>query len=170
MRRWRVPPAAETDIDAFKGTIMPRTHWRRLTVRTFFFVLAFGLGGACDARDKACSPKDAAAADAAVDGLDSWAKVERASKKYGHCDDGSIAEGNSEAVARLLVDHWPTLPLLADLVKRDPALKKFILRHIDSTLDTNDLSRISELASTQCPSGSAPLCRELSQAAARASK
>jgi hypothetical protein len=170
VRQWRVPPAAETGIDAFMGTIMPSTHARRVLIGSFIFILALGLGSACHARDRACSPKDAEAADAALDTLDSWAKVERASKKYGHCDDGSIAEGNSEAVARLLVDQWPTLPLLAELVKRDPALKKFILRHIDTTLDTEDLSRIGELASTQCPSGSAPLCRELSQAAARASK
>jgi hypothetical protein len=152
------------------GTTMPSTRARRMSIGSLCIILALGLGSACHARGKACSPKDAEAADAAVDGLDSWAKVEWSFKKYGHCDDGSIAEGNSGAVARLLVDHWATLPLLAERVKRDQALKKFILRHIDSTLDTDDLSRIGELASTQCPSGSAPLCRQLSQAAARGSK
>lgn len=141
-----------------------------MLVHSLCFVLALGLGGACHARAKACSPKEAEAADAAVDGLDSWTNVERAYKKYGHCDDGSIAEGNSEAVARLLVDHWNTLPLLAALVKRDPAFKRFVLRHIDTTLETDDLDRIGIFASTQCPPGSAPLCRELLQTAARAAK
>lgn len=142
---------------------MPRTLMRSLC-----FILALGVGSACQARAKVCSPKDAEAADAAVDGLDSWTKVERAYKRYGHCDDGSIAEGNSEAVARLLVDHWSTLPLLAQLMKRDPALKRFVLRHIDTTLDTGDLEKIGRFAATNCPPGSAPLCRELRQTAARA--
>jgi hypothetical protein len=134
------------------------------------FVLALGLSGACHAHAKTCSPKDAEAADAAVDQLDSWTKVEHAFKKYGHCDDGSIAEGNSEAVARLLVDHWTMLPLLAERVKRDPALKRFVLRHIDTTLDTDDLGKIVAFASSRCPKGVGSLCSELRKAAARASR
>lgn len=169
MRRWRVLPAAETGIGTFRGAIMPSIGMRRMLVQSLCFIFALGVASACQARAKACSPKDAEAADAAVDGFDSWTKVKRAYELYLHCDDGSIAEGNSEAVARLLVDHWNTLPLLAELVKRDPAFKRFVLRHIDTTLDTVDLGRIATFASTQCPPGRAPLCREL-QTAARAAK
>lgn len=164
-------PAAETATATFTVTIMPRIiPMRRVLRHSLCFVLALGLAGACQARAKACSPREAEAADAAVDGLDSWTNVERAYKKYGHCDNGSIAEGNSEAVARLLVDQWSTLPLLAELAKRDQAFKRFVLRHIDTTLDTDDLEKIEKLASTQCPKGSAWLCRELLQTAARAAK
>lgn len=132
-------------------------------------MLAFALavGGA---HAKTCSPKEADAADAAIDGLDSWTRVARAFQRYGHCDEGSIAEGNSEAIARLLVDHWGTAPSLARLVRRDPALKRFILRHIDSTLDTDDLVKIRSLASASCPAGSASFCSELLAAANRAAK
>lgn len=152
------------------ATIMRKIPMRRMFAKALCFVLALGLGGACHAHAKACSPKDAEAADAAVDDLDSWTKLEQAFRKYGHCDDGSIAEGNSEAVARLLVDHWTMLPLLAALVKRDPAFKRFVLRHIDATLDTDDLDRLVAFASTQCPAGSAPLCSELRKSAVLASK
>lgn len=138
--------------------------------RSLCLILALSAGGACHAQHKACSPRDAAAADVAVDALDSWTKVERMYRKYGHCDEGSIAEGNSEAVARLLVDHWSRLPRLSEIVRRDPAFRRFVLRHIDTTLDTHDLERIEALATTQCPSESAALCRELSKTAARAAK
>lgn len=159
-------PAAGTAIRAFTPGIRMRRWW----AQSLCIIVAFGVSGACHAHVKACSPRDAAAADAAIDDLDSWTKVERAYQQYGHCDDGSIAEGNSEAVARLLVDHWSTLPLLAELAKRDPAFRRFVLRHIDATLDTDDLDKIGALAAAQCPLGSAPLCRELRQTAARAAK
>lgn len=139
-------------------------------VKPLCIVLAFVLVGACGAHAKTCSPEDAEAADAAVDNLDSWMKIASVFKKYRHCDDGSIAEGNSEAVARLLVDQWPTLPVLATLGKHDPAFKRFVLHHVDSTLDSDDLGKISALASSQCPTGAASLCSELLMAAARATK
>ena len=130
--------------------------------------LALGLDGACHAHAKFCSPAAAAAAE--LDGLDTWPKVRTAFERYGQCDDGSIAEGNSEAVARLLVDQWATLPILAGLVRRDPALKRFVLRHIDTTIDTDDLDRIKVLAASRCPVGIAPLCVELAAAATRANR
>lgn len=119
---------------------------------------------------KTCTPKDAEAADEMVDHLDSWEKVESARKQFGHCDDGSIAEGNSEAVARLLVDRWDTLPALTELIKRDPALKRFVLRHIDSTLGTDDLDKIKTLAASKCPADAATLCGALKKSAIRAEK
>jgi hypothetical protein len=170
MRHWRALPATETGIDTCRGTVMVKIRKRPMFMKPLCIVLALVLGGSCGAHAKTCSPKDAEAADSAMDNLDSWIKVEWALKKYGHCDDGGIAEGNSEAVARLLVDRWATLPSLAELVKRDPALKRFVLRHIDTTLDTDDLDKIKAFASSQCPTGTASLCRELLTAAARATK
>ena len=119
---------------------------------------------------KPCTQKDAQAADEMVDHLDSWEKVDSARKQFGHCDDGSIAEGNSEAVARLLVDRWDMLPALTELIKRDPALKRFVLRHIDTTLNTDDLDKIKSLAASKCPADSATLCSDLKKSAARAEK
>jgi hypothetical protein len=148
---------------------MHRNQMRLRFAKSLCLILGLGWGAACDAHAKTCSHQDAEAADAAVDVLDSWTKLQWAVKKFGHCDAGSIAEGNSEAVARLLVDHWNTLPLLAKLVRRDPALKRYVLRHIDTTLDTDDLGGIQSLASSQCPEGSGLLCGELLKAAARAS-
>ncbi len=116
----------------------------------------------------ACSLQDAEAADAAVDKLDSWHKVQAFRIQYGRCDDGSIAEGNSEAVARLFVDHWDTVPVLVKLMRQDRSLKAFVLHHVDATLDTADLTRIGKLAVSDCPRGAASFCKELGAAAGRA--
>jgi len=131
-------------------------------------VLLLVLAVAVTAEARTCTPKDAEAADAAVDHLDTWADVYDDFRRYGHCDDGSIAEGNSEGVARLLVDSWQTLPQLADLVKRHPSFRDYVLRHIDTTLDTGDLDRIADLATTACPESSKALCASLKAAATKA--
>ena len=115
-----------------------------------------------------CSPKDAEAADAMVDTLDSWTQVDHTFMKFKQCDDGSIAEGNAEAIARLLVDKWDTLPLLEKLIKKNPALKGFVLQHINTTLDTNDLEKIKENASSHCLKNLDSLCGELNKAAVEA--
>lgn len=133
-------------------------------------VLAAAMALAPAAQARVCTERDATAADAMVDHLDSWPAVNTTFRKYGHCDDGEIAEGNSEAVARLLVDHWQSLPELGTLIRQDPPFRGFVLRHIDSTLDTRDLSRIKELSRNSCPNGMASLCRAMASAAARAAQ
>ena len=122
------------------------------------------------AHAKVCSQRDATAADAMVDHLDSWAQVSATFTKYGHCDDGEIAEGNSEAIARLLADHWDTLPQLGTLIRHDSRLKGFILRHIDTTLGTDDLTKIDTLSASSCPAGMNVLVASLGGAASKASQ
>ena len=120
------------------------------------------------AQGQTCSPADAEAADAMVDRLDSWNKVDYTVKHFRQCDDGSIAEGNSEAIARLLVDKWKTLPTLAKLIKYNPSLKIFVLHHIDTTLDTDDLKKIKQLSLSACPRDLSSLCKDINEAAAQA--
>ncbi|MEX3958798.1 hypothetical protein [Trinickia sp. EG282A] len=147
---------------------MDKRKSSRLFIRIAGAVAALALTWMPLAHGKVCSERDATAADAMVDHLDSWSKVNASLNKYGHCDDGEIAEGNSEAIARLLVDHWQTLPQLGALIRRNPSLKSFVLRHINTTLDTDDLSKIATLSATSCPAGMGPLCRDLATAASRA--
>ncbi|WP_196240343.1 hypothetical protein [Dyella choica] len=116
----------------------------------------------------ACAASQAEAADAAVDTLNSWAAIATFREKFRQCDDGSIAEGSSEAVARLLVDHWDTLPELSPLIAKTPALRPFVLWHINSTLDTGDLDKIKQNAA-HCPNGMQSLCKSIAKAASKAS-
>lgn len=149
---------------------MRKRQMKNSILKPIYFLLLLGMASMTVAHGKTCSPQDAEAADAIIDHLDSWAQVESAFKKFRHCDDGSIAEGNSEAVARLLVDRWQTLPQLAALIKRNPALRRFVVRHIDGTLDTADLEKIKKISSSSCPQGMAALCNDLHSAATHATK
>ncbi|MEO7578911.1 MAG: hypothetical protein ABIT83_14985 [Massilia sp.] len=122
--------------------------------------LGLMLASPASARARTCSATEATSADAQLDHLDTWAKVASNFRRFGHCDDGSIAEGNSEAIARLLIDHWDTTPTLVRLIKRDPRLQQFVLRHIDETLDTGDIEKIGRLASSNCAAAASSLCKE----------
>jgi len=54
------------------------------------------------------------------------------------------------------------------MIKHNPPLKTFVLRHIDTTLDAEDLDEIKTLASLSCPSGMDALCQELIGAVSQA--
>lgn len=121
-----------------------------------------------NAMAKDCTPADAEAADLAVDSLSSWQAVSDNYSHYGQCDDGSIAEGSSEAVIRLLVDKWNTLPALDELVKKNLAFGDWVLNHIDTTLDSGDLEAVARRAQKNCPDHSKLLCEKVGSAANKA--
>jgi len=120
------------------------------------------------AHAKRCTRKEANAADAALVGrLDSWAKVKEFFTKYRHCDEGYIAEGSSEAIARLLADHWDLLPQLAPMIEHNKSLRTFVMSHINATLNDKDIDKIKAAASSSCPSGMDTFCQELTKAATK---
>jgi len=51
--------------------------------------------------------------------LRSWDALYKSYKLYRQCDDGAVGKGYSESVARILSDHWNTLPELARLARKD---------------------------------------------------
>ncbi|AUP76539.1 hypothetical protein CWS02_10855 [Enterobacter sp. EA-1] len=67
-----------------------------------------------------------------------------------------------------MAEHWNTLPDLGIQISKNPALKKYVLRHIDSTLDTNDLDKIQNYASHLCPAKQEELCGEIKVEAEKA--
>jgi len=114
---------------------------------------------------KRCTERDAEAADLAIDNLDSWEAIQKNYVAYAQCDDGSIAEGNSEAIARLLVDKWPETAKLQSLINHDSGFQKYVVRHINYTLDTDDLHQIIILSSESCPAENKALGGKLIAAA-----
>ena len=118
---------------------------------------AFGQG-------RPCTQQEAQSADEAVDTLKSWDRLYDWYKLYRRCDEGGRAEGVSEAVARNLVERWGTLPRLAELAGH-PDFKRFVLRHLDETLNSDDLRKISTNAAKRCPTNLTSLCRELKKQA-----
>jgi hypothetical protein len=131
--------------------------------------LVFSASVAC-AQQHRCTDAEAQRAEAQADTPRSWDTLYSSYKSYRQCDDGAIAEGYSESVARILVDHWSTLPRLANLATKDARFRRFVLTHVDATLDINDLKKISTDAKTQCSSELAAICADLIKKADAAQK
>jgi hypothetical protein len=121
--------------------------------------IALSVGGYSE--ERTCSPSAAQRAARQLNRLHSWDALYKWHGTYRQCDDGGTAEGISEAVARNLVDRWETLPRLAQLGKQSPEFLRFVLKHLDETLDDNDLKIIRTSAATKCPSGLRALCDNL---------
>jgi hypothetical protein len=120
------------------------------------------------AQERICTATEAAAAERnALLGArpDSWSKVYDSYKRFGHCDDGSVGEGFSDAVVRLLAIRWDQLNRLRRLVSSDRRFRRFVLDHIDATTDEDDLKTILVSARTKCPAGAGALCLSIAMRA-----
>jgi hypothetical protein len=122
------------------------------------------------AQKPACPLSDEKQAMTEADTLRTWDVLYKSYTLYQKCDDGATAEGYGESVARVLVDHWNTLSQFAELVKKDPAFLRFVLRHVDATDDEKDLQKIKTEAKTRCPTGLRAICDGLGKEAESALK
>jgi hypothetical protein len=95
--------------------------------------------------------------------LRTWDALYNSYRKYGHCDDVDAAEGYSESKARILVDHWETLPRLAELIRKDKEFERFV--RVEETMDMQDVAKIRENAAHKCPPGLTNICDRLFQRA-----
>jgi hypothetical protein len=93
--------------------------------------------------------------------LRSWDALYQSYRKFRYCDDGAIAEGYSESVARILADYWSTLARFKALSESNAPFRKFVVSHIDATLNGEDLEKIKENATAHCPKGLKSTCIEL---------
>jgi hypothetical protein len=122
-------------------------------------VLASALG------KKVCTAEEARLAETETNQLRDWGSVHRSYVRFSHCDDGSIAEGYSDAVGKLLADHWDQFSRLAQLVSSDKGFVLFVTKHVDRTIPSDVLLKISKNAYSRCPSGREGLCKKIAQAA-----
>jgi hypothetical protein len=102
--------------------------------------------------------------------LRSWDALYTSYKSYRQGDDGAIGEGYSESVARILVDHWNTLPQLARIARKGAEFRAFVIGHVDATLNMEDVEKIGKNAKTQCPAGLRTVCNDLAKRADSALK
>ena len=108
-----------------------------------------------------CSRTDPDAVDKDLDRLTSWAAIYRTFRLYRQCDDGYIAEGYSDAVAKLFANHWETVPEFAKLARAHPEFDQFVFWHMDETVNLVDDLAIVDNARYRCPKGLKTLCRRL---------
>jgi hypothetical protein len=115
---------------------------------------------------RTCSQKTIDSLEDGASDIQSWPQLADFYRRYRACkiDDASVQEGISDSIARLLANHWDTLPQAATLFAQDPALEKFALAGINITDSTDDLNRIDGLAEKHCPTGLSLLCTKIRKA------
>jgi len=109
---------------------------------------------------KQCTEADAKKAEVEASSLKTWAEVYSSYLRYAQCDDGAIGEGYSSTVARLLADDWSQFGKLK-LLMSDKSFAKFVLRHIDQLMSTEQEKAIRESASKRCPPGATTACKSV---------
>ena len=85
-------------------------------------------------------------------------------------DDGAAAEGYSESVARILADHWESLRQFSRLTENEKGFRAFVLRHLDATLNMEDVRAIHANSMQHCPADLRNLCKDLRKSADAAIK
>lgn len=118
---------------------------------------ALAMSGATADR-KQCSRDEVIQAEQEAASLNTWSTAYSWYKKFRQCDDGSISEGYSESVARLLTNHWAKIGELNALAKSDPGFTVFVMGHLGDTLTKEDAKAISENARLSCPPDARSLC------------
>jgi len=91
--------------------------------------------------------------------LRDWDALDSFYERYGGCVSDFAAEGYSESIARILVDHWETLPRLAQLSADDQGFANSV--RVGETIVPTDIAAIKDNAVHHCPAGLAELCGEL---------
>ena len=133
----------------------------RLILTLVLLVAAFHLSAAIPAASAAsrrnCDAKVERQAHAQPEPND-WNALYRLFKQFGACDAGSMGERFSADVAHLFSTQWNRLDALNHLAA-DKAFEEFVLRHIDTTLDEDDLLHLTDNSKSGCPAGQNRICR-----------
>ena len=109
-------------------------------------------------------------ADTTLQSLRTWHDLHAWYKNYPKCDDGYFGEGLSEFIVATLANRWETLHLLRTEVIANNTFEQFVLKHIDSTTDGDDLAVVIKNAKTKCPSKLGAFCKRIAKKAQMALK
>src|SRR4051812_32410597 len=88
----------------------------RILVALFGMALTIN-GFAQQSAKRVCTQQEAEQADTETDALKDWDHLYRWYQRFQQCDDGAMAEGYSDAVAKLLANDWNHFPRLLSLTK-----------------------------------------------------
>ena len=114
------------------------------------------------AQTHGCTVEKMKQAEKETDNLKSWELVYEFYETYSRCDDGGVAEGVSDKIAKLLANHWSSVAEFVSIANNDKKFEKFVLRHVDATIDwEHDGPKIHENAQLHCPVNLKQMCREL---------
>jgi hypothetical protein len=108
-----------------------------------------------------CTQQEAIQAETEASSLANWDELHTSFKRFTQCDDGAIAEGYSDSVARLLSKNWNTVSHLNLLTTHDKLFGEFVLRHVDESMSPSEAQEIFKNTKFHCPSQSKKLCDEI---------
>jgi len=129
---------------------------------TFALLLLFCDSGSVAAKTTPpCTRAQANKAEAEADQLKGWNAVYLSFLRYAPCDDGAIAEGYSDSVAKLLANHWAEFQDLRRLTLESPEFSNFVLSHIDELMSPDEAKLIEQNACLHCPAHGKALCRSI---------
>jgi hypothetical protein len=132
----------------------------------FLCILLAACASRCSFASDQCTQTEATTAETVTDYLDSWDSVYQFFKQFGHCYDGSIAEGANDKIQLLWANHWRDLPRMLELTKQDPKFKAFMSQRMnDQDFPSNEFAKILQNAKTSCPKGGVEFCKAFIQAA-----
>ena len=120
------------------------------------FLLAAATSAAA-APDKPCD-----GANKAIDGVTTWAALQKSVNDYGHCDKGATADLFTEAILRVVISGWQKVGDAGPILERDEPFRRWMTKRLSSpTLATQDSGEIRDLAKSSCPKGKEKICEEL---------
>lgn len=67
----------------------------------------------------------------------------------------------SDNVVRLLAHNWKEIADLQKLVSSDSTFRRFVLKHVDATTDSEDLKTVLLNSGEYCPASAKQLCQSL---------
>jgi hypothetical protein len=124
-------------------------------------VIAASSGAPALGESKQCTRDEAMQAEATASSLVTWPEILSSFEKFGHCDDGAIAEGYSSAIVEMLANRWQQIGELDRLLSTHPRFRAFVLRHVDVTAEQNAFNRLVANAAVRCPGQSAATCKAI---------
>lgn len=104
---------------------------------------------------------------------ESWEGVYSYYKKYSkyNCySEGYYGEAIADSITERFAKHWDELDQLTRITKKDKKFEKFVLTGINATVAEEDLLKIHDLASKQCPNGFSKLCKRINNRSIKAHK
>lgn len=149
-------------------TATSRIHaqrWARNIGAQVVFPLGLVLGFASCARAAPlkCTHEDAIKAETEASSLKTWDAVFSSYKRYKQCDDGAISEGYSASVAYLLASRWTDIDTLVKLSNANPDFRRFVIEHVDETMNMDQGKSIKKSAATNCPAKAKKMCGAIQQ-------
>jgi hypothetical protein len=90
-----------------------------------------------------------------------WTELYASFRKFGACDTGGdISENCSDRIPKLLGERWAELESLETLCGKHSRFRRFILRHINASGDSDALHPLAR-ASVRCPERARSLCEAI---------